>query len=146
MIKSRKSSSPTGFDPVLIAPCGMNCGTCLGYLREKNKCTGCRLKSASKTPSRVNCTILNCSHLAETASKFCYECLKYPCKRMLQLDKRYRTKYKTSLMENLGRIRDLGLEAFAESEHEKWLCPRCGGTICIHAGCCMKCTPKRSIQ
>jgi hypothetical protein len=27
----------------LIAPCGMNCGVCMAYLREKNKCPGCRL-------------------------------------------------------------------------------------------------------
>ncbi|MDD5456566.1 MAG: hypothetical protein PHV30_05985 [Candidatus Margulisbacteria bacterium] len=27
--------------PALIAPCGMNCAICLGYLREKNKCPGC---------------------------------------------------------------------------------------------------------
>ena len=26
----------------LIAPCGMNCAVCLGYLREKNKCPGCQ--------------------------------------------------------------------------------------------------------
>jgi hypothetical protein len=134
------NTSLPDINPVLIAPCGMNCGTCLGYLREKNKCVGCRLKSTSKLPSRVNCVILNCSHLAETESKFCYECVKYPCKRMLQLDKRYRTKYNTSLMGNLERIRDFGLEAFAKSEHEKWLCPHCGGTICIHTGYCMNCS------
>ena len=30
------------FDPDLIAPCGMNCNICMAYLREKNKCPGCR--------------------------------------------------------------------------------------------------------
>ncbi len=25
-----------------IAPCGMNCATCLAYLRDKNTCCGCR--------------------------------------------------------------------------------------------------------
>lgn len=25
----------------LIAPCGMNCGVCIAYLREKNRCQGC---------------------------------------------------------------------------------------------------------
>lgn len=29
------------FDKSLIAPCGMNCGTCIAYLRDKNKCPGC---------------------------------------------------------------------------------------------------------
>jgi hypothetical protein len=146
MIRSENPTKSPGFDPVFIAPCGMNCGTCMAYLREKNKCVGCRLKNASKLPSRVNCVILNCSHLAETESKFCYECGKYPCRRMLQLDKRYRTKYKTSLVGNLERIRDFGLEAFVKSEHEKWLCPQCGGTICIHKGFCMNCTGKNLHQ
>jgi hypothetical protein len=27
----------------LVAPCGMNCGICRAYLREKNKCPGCRV-------------------------------------------------------------------------------------------------------
>ena len=26
----------------LIAPCGMNCRLCLGQIREKNTCPGCR--------------------------------------------------------------------------------------------------------
>ena len=26
----------------LIAPCGMNCGICKYYYREKDKCPGCR--------------------------------------------------------------------------------------------------------
>ncbi len=25
----------------LIAACGMNCGLCIGYLRDKNSCGGC---------------------------------------------------------------------------------------------------------
>jgi hypothetical protein len=141
--KTRKHEDP---DRSLIAPCGMNCSTCLGYLREKNKCVGCRLIMKNQAKTRVNCVIRNCSHLAETESKFCYECTKYPCKRMLQLDKRYRTKYNTSLMGNLERIRDFGLEAFTKSEHEKWLCPQCGGTICIHTGYCMNCASGKKRQ
>jgi hypothetical protein len=27
----------------LIAACGMNCGLCIGYLREKKPCSGCSL-------------------------------------------------------------------------------------------------------
>jgi hypothetical protein len=141
-----KTPNPSGFNPALIAPCGMNCGTCLGYLREKNKCVGCRLKSESKLPSRVNCVILNCPHLAKTESKFCYECGKYPCKRVQQLDKRYRTKYRTSLMGNLERIKICGLEAFVQSEQEKWHCPRCGGTICIHKGFCLNCAQQKKVS
>jgi hypothetical protein len=134
-----QNSLPTSFDPILMAPCGMNCGVCMGYLRQKNHCPGCRYKSANKLESRVNCTILNCAHLAETESKFCYECSKYPCRRLMQLEKRYVTKYKTSLAENLQKIKTGGLTAFAESEYEKWLCRQCGGTVCIHKGYCWNC-------
>ena len=44
----------------LIAPCGMNCGICRAYLREKNKCPGCRGSDENKLSSRVNCKIKNC--------------------------------------------------------------------------------------
>jgi len=32
----------------LIAPCGMNCGICLAYLREKKKCPGCNGSNEDK--------------------------------------------------------------------------------------------------
>ncbi len=135
----KAQSFTKSYDVNLVAPCGMNCGVCMGYLREKNHCPGCRYKDAKKLESRVNCGILNCRHLAETASGFCYECPKYPCKRMAQLEKRYSTKYKTSLAGNLQKIKTIGLKAFVESEHEKWRCHQCGGTVCIHKGYCWSC-------
>lgn len=39
------------FEKHLIAPCGMNCGTCIAYLRDKNKCPGCRITSSGKAIS-----------------------------------------------------------------------------------------------
>jgi hypothetical protein len=32
-----------------------------------------------------------------------------------------------------------GAEQFVEMEKERWLCPICGGTICVHRGYCLKC-------
>lgn len=37
----------------LIAPCGMNCSICMAYLREKNKCPGCRGNDIDKPITRV---------------------------------------------------------------------------------------------
>jgi len=76
----------------LIAPCGMNCGICMAYLREKNRCPGCRGDDASKMPSCLRCSIKNCETVKTTGSGFCYECPTGPCRRLKQLDKRYRTK------------------------------------------------------
>lgn len=122
-----------------IAPCGMNCGICLAYLRDKNICVGCWGEQKPKTTSRSNCVIKNCELLQQTDSKFCYECPKYPCLRLKQLDKRYRTKYHMSMLENLESIKNIGLERFLEAEHDRWLCNTCGGTICVHRGFCLKC-------
>lgn len=123
----------------LIAPCGMNCGICLAYLREKNTCAGCWGDNKYKFASCAKCIIKNCDLLKETTSKFCYDCPKYPCARLKQLDKRYKTKYHMSMRENLKVIKKLGLPVFIEMEKARWMCPVCGGSICVHRGYCLSC-------
>lgn len=126
----------------LIAPCGMNCGVCMAYLREKRKCPGCHGDDADKSISCIRCIIRNCAVIKENESGFCFSCTKYPCKRLKQLDKRYRTKYSMSMIENLESIRATGLAAFVAGERERWHCPNCGGTICVHRGYCYTCGEK----
>lgn len=127
------------FDKSLIAPCGMNCGTCLAYLREKNRCPGCRILSVDKAVTVQRCIITKCIYLEKTKSKFCYECEKFPCKRMKQLDKRYTTKYRTSFIENLQTIERKGIEYFLDFESKRRTCPNCGSTICVHRNFCLTC-------
>ena len=57
----------------------------------------------------------------------------------MQLDKRYRTNYGMSMIENLERIKEIGLNVFVEGERERWLCLKCGGVICVHRGYCYDC-------
>ncbi|RPH31047.1 MAG: DUF3795 domain-containing protein [Bacteroidales bacterium] len=123
----------------LIAPCGINCGVCLAYLRTKNKCEGCWGSDTKKPKHCVACSIKNCEHLLKTTSKFCYDCEKYPCSRIKQLDKRYRTKYKMSIIDNLLLIKESGLSNFIQLDKIKWSCKNCGGTICVHRGYCLDC-------
>ena len=126
------------FKSSLIAPCGMNCGVCMAYLREKRKCPGCRGSNENKF-SRVHCRIKNCDELTKKNNKFCFMCKKFPCARLKQLDKRYRTKYSMSMLENLEHIKKLGVRAFVKNEIARWSCPHCGGVICVHRGYCYKC-------
>jgi hypothetical protein len=128
----------------LIAPCGMDCGVCLGYLREKNRCPGCRNIDSKKDPSisRARCRIKNCEKLKNTKSGFCYECKNFPCQRIKHLDKRYTTKYHMSEIENLETIRKSGIRKFLQIENKKWKCKKCGGTICCHRGACIVCGKK----
>lgn len=123
----------------LIAPCGMNCAICLGYLRERKRCHGCRHGDTDKLTSRARCVIRNCRHIETGESGFCYDCSKYPCARLKQLDKRYTTKYGMSMLENLQFIREHGLVAFIEREDDRWRCRKCGGTVCVHRGYCYRC-------
>jgi len=122
----------------LIAPCGMNCGVCMAYLREKNRCVGCNSDSPGKRKTRLNCKIKNCPE-RPGSSRFCFACEKYPCAGLQHLDKRYRTKYSMSMIENLNGIRDMGIEEFMETENTRRVCPQCGNPICVHNGRCYHC-------
>ncbi len=127
------------FDKSLIAPCGMNCGTCIAYLRDKNKCPGCRVYSDDKAVSIQRCIIPKCVHLVKTESKFCFECEKYPCKRVKQLDKRYRARYNTSFIENLAMIKEKGIEKFLVFESKRRTCHNCGSILSVHRDYCFSC-------
>ncbi len=123
----------------LIAPCGMNCGVCTAYLRDRNKCPGCRGDDANKTVTRIRCKIKTCEAFNDDNVEFCFECGDFPCDNLKHLDKRYRTKYHMSMIENLENIKNFGLKKFLEDEKVRWTCSDCGGTICVHKGYCYDC-------
>ncbi len=123
----------------LIAPCGMNCTICMHYLREDNKCPGCRGSNTNKPVTRVKCKIKTCEFFTDNSKKFCFECEKYPCENLIHLDHRYKTKYHTSTIENLEHIKNSGINNFIDNEKLKWTCNECGGTICIHKCHCYSC-------
>ena len=127
------------FNEEQIAPCGINCGTCIAFLREKNRCHGCRHADLNIPVSRMSCRIKKCEELAKTESKLCVDCLKFPCARLKQLDKRYRTRYHTSLIQNLVTIKETGMEPFLSNEVRKWSCPNCGSNLSVHRDSCLKC-------
>jgi hypothetical protein len=123
----------------LIAPCGMNCGLCRGYLRKDATCDGCRSSNPNKPTYCYKCIIKNCSEFKSGRKKYCYECNAFPCRRLKQLDKRYRLKYHMSMIENLGFIQTHGIRAFVRKEKTRWACPRCGSVLCVHLEECMVC-------
>jgi hypothetical protein len=125
----------------LIAPCGMNCGICLAFLRVKNKCPGCA--NMGKKPGYCRkCGI----RLCKKKSGFCFECKTFPCARLKHLDMRYRARYGMSLLENLGKIKIAGIRSFTKSEKLRWKCPKCKGVLCVHRYACLSCGWKRPGQ
>ena len=134
-----------------IAPCGMNCSLCVAYQFKENDfnkkgfrktyCLGCISRGE-------NCTHMGdrCDLLKKGLVRFCYECTGYPCNRLKSLDKRYRTKYHMSMIENLEFIKEHGTERFLEKEKVKWRCLECGGVICCHNGLCLNCNLDTLLQ
>jgi hypothetical protein len=133
---------PTKISADLMAPCGMNCGICMAFLRDKNTCPGCRNLDETCKTSCLKCKIKNCEELKNSDKKFCGECEKYPCDKVKHIDKRYRTKYEMSMIENLNKIKEIGLENFMKIENSRWLCLKCGNQICIHNKKCYFCEKK----
>jgi hypothetical protein len=131
----------------LIAPCGMNCALCSGYLAKKNNikekgikmpyCDGCR-------PRDKKCAFLKkrCQLLLDNKIIYCYECKDSPCHELKTIDKRYRERYRMSMIENLNFIREKGIDKFLLSERKKWQCGNCSEFICCHNGLCFRCDIK----
>ncbi len=127
----------------LVAPCGMNCALCAGYLSMKNDlkikgipiaaCKGCRTGGRQCAYIKKGCQKI----LKEV--NFCYECSDFPCHRIKTLDKRYSSRYHMSPIENLRYIQSNGMKMFLAWQAEKWRCPNCGEMICCHDGICFNC-------
>jgi hypothetical protein len=133
MIKQNKISRK------LIAICGMNCRLCSAYKRKKNACLGCRAEIGSRLSSCERCNIRNCDQAVDGKLLYCYQCESYPCERIKHIDKRYRTKYGMSMIENLGLIKVAGIRKFLINEQIKWNCPRCGQILTVHKPHCLTC-------
>jgi len=125
----------------LIAACGMNCRICIGYFgytvsgkKRKMKCIGCK-------PRDKSCAFLKkyCKKLTKKEINYCYECSKFPCTHLKNLDKLYRKRYNMSMIENLEYIRDKGMDQFLRQQQKKYQCSKCGGVICVHNGICYSC-------
>jgi len=137
---------PESIESTLIAPCGMDCGVCIGHLREKNRCAGCSSDGANKVKHCQSCRIRNCDEggTLGASREFCFECATFPCTRLKHLDARYRKKYGMSMAENLETIHALGVDGFVAMERQRWKCPGCGGVLCVHREACIYCGRARA--
>ncbi len=123
-----------------IAPCGVNCAVCIAHLREKKTCPGCLSDENEKKTGHCNhCSIRFCDEHKKSDFVYCFDCGKFPCTKMKNIDKRYKTKYKTSLINNLHEIEEYGMDDFLAEEKHRWICPMCGATLSVHRDLCDRC-------
>ena len=131
------------FTPELVAPCGMNCGVCKAYLaysrgvpKQRGKVTHC----AGCLPRGKNCFIKRgCEKLLQNRVRFCFECEQMPCKNLERVDRRYRSRYNMSMVENLKELKAKGVEEFLKNQQAKYKCQACGDVVSVHDRKCYSC-------
>ncbi|MBI5294067.1 MAG: DUF3795 domain-containing protein [Chloroflexi bacterium] len=121
----------------MMAPCGLTCAACYAHLRKKKPCPGCNGAESAKPGYCSRCKIKACATGRGLA--YCFACPDFPCALVKQIDKRYRLKYRTSLIENGLRAQAVGVEQHLREEKQKWTCPQCGGVLNLHDRTCSEC-------
>ena len=128
---------PNKIDPVMFAPCGMDCLVCYKHCYHKKPCVGCLKGDQGKPEHCRKCSIKDC--VAAREITYCFECPQYPCKPLKRLEKSYNSRYDASLMDNSRMVKDQGMTAFWEQQKAKYTCPECGGVLSIHDAKCSEC-------
>ena len=109
--------------------------TAVVMLKQGMHCVGCLPR---------NCFIKRgCKKLRKNEIKFCFQCKEMPCENLNRLDRRYRTHYNMSMVENLKELKKKGMKKFLVSQKKKYKCPECGGVICVHDKKCYDCGYKQ---
>jgi hypothetical protein len=96
-----------------IPACGVFCGGCPAYLKEKKPCPGAEINSArceSCTKFHLCCKEKNITH--------CYECSEFLYKKLKAFAKNW-LKYGQDFIENQHRLKNVGEERFRETWNEK---------------------------
>ncbi len=96
----------------MVPSCGVFCGGCPNFLREKRTCPGASIKQRCQqcTSYHLCCVGKGITH--------CFQCSDYPCKRFKAFRKRW-LKYGQDFLENQDLLRELGTDGFLEYWNEK---------------------------
>ncbi len=127
----------------LAAPCGIYCGACRHYLaRSKGMleerglrvgCEGCRVRDKQCVFIKKLCPLIRKKEM-----DFCFECEDFPCEDRKKLDQLY-SRFDVDLLDNLLRMKKVGVKEWLKEQEDKWRCPVCEGNICVHDKECYDC-------
>lgn len=109
------------------AICGLFCGTCPAY---PNSCGGCL--SDYVAPGCYHCAngFRDCA--ARHNVTRCYECEKFPCDRLEDFSRRHIVNgicHHAHVIDDLRRMQEVGVEAWAQAQNEAHTCAQCGKLI-----------------
>jgi hypothetical protein len=131
----------------VVAVCGLNCAKCDVYLAghgneklrgeivqwllergskpeeikpEEITCGGCR--SPLNIHWSPDCELLSCAK--QKGYQYCFECTHFPCEKLQKFSSDGRAHHKRTV-ENMRRMKEIGLEAWIAQQNQKGLCVFC---------------------
>ena len=133
--------------PRHAAYCGLYCGACCSMITHEKEqkvesalemrtkpdelpCQGCDADYQSR------CAFVICNR--EHGSSSCAFCPEFPCARLLKF-KDEEWEHHRSVLDNLHRIKEIGIEAWVEEQQRLWQCPDCKARTQWYQGRCDKC-------
>lgn len=136
-----------------LTKCGLYCGACSSMLLhdkalgdeslamleleyQDEPCAGCA--------SGVNpdCEFIHCNR--EHGSECCAFCAEFPC-AMITKFAHDEWAHHIDVIDNLHRIKEIGMDAWLEEQKQQWSCPQCGTRthwyqkVCHQCGATWKC-------
>lgn len=121
----------------ILGYCGLYCGGCGAYQATAagggieyepgsvTTCCGCN--SSELSLWCADCEIKTCAR--ETGVRYCLECEEFPCAKSRRFLDDARFPYHKDVPEMMARLREVGLETWAEEQSEKWICTNCGSNF-----------------
>ncbi len=102
-----------------IPACGVFCGGCPVYVRDKKPCPGAEINTerCNKCKSFHICCV-------ERGVSHCFECKTFPCSKLKRFSKSW-IKYGQNMIENQSMLREIGEEEFknhfnSKVDHSTW--------------------------
>lgn len=128
-----------------LSCCGLYCGACSSMmLQEKAEgdpsvanfqyeyaeepCEGCSQDSL--------CQIVTCCEIHDVVT--CAFCVEFPCEGIRNFSRDEWPHHK-EVLDNLTRMRQIGIEAWLEEMRKTWSCPRCGARTHWYQSKCPAC-------
>ena len=97
--------NPVHLKNILFAPCGMNwCSLHIFEIKTSVPVAGSKARIKQSLLNNVLSQNVVICKIQDQNSVMIVE--KYPCQRIKNLDKRYRTKYRTSFIDNLTMVKE----------------------------------------
>jgi len=75
----------------------------------------------------------------------CAQCSNFPCQELVDFSNDG-LPHHSEVLDNVRRVRDVGIEAWMAEQEKRWRCPNCGDAIDWYATQCAGCSASLSIS